>query len=86
LHSSIVPPNVSAALETLFTKPDESAIVNALTLMPVTLGKEAATAITAFASENNVAIQNNGDWFVVEVRAPDISRVAGAEARAPARR
>jgi hypothetical protein len=78
IHGSVVPPEVAIALETIFTNPDESAVVNALAMLPGTLGKKAASVITALASENKVGIENTGEWLLVQLNNKGDSRVAAA--------
>jgi hypothetical protein len=78
VHGSVVPPEIAQALETIFTNPDQSAIVNGLAALPGTFGKKAASVITALVSDNKVAIQNTGDWLVVQLSAQDEGRIATA--------
>jgi len=78
VHGSVVPPEVGAALETIFTNPDESAVVNGLAALPGTLGKKAASVITALVSDNKVGVQHTGEWLVVQLNTKDDSRVAAA--------
>jgi hypothetical protein len=67
IHNRILPEGLANALKTLLSSPDQNAIVNALALMPGTFGKEAAAAVTAFITENQIGIQSLGDWTVIEV-------------------
>src|SRR5205085_10466247 len=68
IHDSLVPEKVGEAIKTIFSNPEQSAIVNALALLPGTFGKDAAAAIAAFASENHVSLERIGDWFVLDIR------------------
>ena len=86
IHGSLVPEKIGQALATIFTNPDQSAVVNAMAMLPGPLGKEAAATLTALASENKVAVQNVGEWMVVELNAPVVSKTVAAAARARARR
>jgi hypothetical protein len=79
IHGSVVPETIGVAVKTLFTNPDQSAVLSTLSLLPGTFGKEAATAISVLVSENKVAVQNVGDWLVVEINTqPVISNVVAA--------
>jgi hypothetical protein len=69
IHGSLVPEKVASAIQTMFTNPEQSAVPNALALLPGTFGKDAAAAIHALVTENKVAVQNMGEWFVVELNA-----------------
>jgi hypothetical protein len=80
VNSKIVHPAVAHALETIFTRPNDSAIVNTLALLPGTFGKEAAAAITAFAEKKNVGIQYTDNWFIVEVNTAPLATTHVAEA------
>jgi hypothetical protein len=44
-------------------------VINALALLPGTLGKEAAAAITALASQHDIGMDNVGDWLVLDINA-----------------
>jgi hypothetical protein len=78
VHGSVVPPEVAKALETIFTNPDQSAVVNGLAALPGTLGKKAAAVITALVSDNKVGVQHTGEWLVVQLSAPETGRVTAA--------
>jgi hypothetical protein len=80
VHGSVVPPEVATALETIFTNPDQSAVVNGLAALPGTFGKKAAAVITALVSDNKVGVQNTGDWLLIQLNTRDESRVAAAPA------
>jgi hypothetical protein len=67
VHGSVVPEKISESLKTIFTNPDQSALLNGLALLPGTFGKEAAAAITTLAAENKVGVQNVGEWFVIDL-------------------
>jgi hypothetical protein len=84
VHGSIVPEKVSTALERLQNKPDQSKILNALALLPGTLGKEIVAATNSFLNENRVTFQSLGAWFVIKVN-PDFGETLVADAR-PIRR
>ena len=75
IHQSLVPENIGAAAKTLFTNPEESAVLHAMALLPGTIGQEAAAAISALVSENKVAVQNVGDWMVVELNLQPLGNV-----------
>jgi hypothetical protein len=78
LHGSLVPERIAEALKTMFTNPDQSAVLNALALLPGTFGKEAAAALQALVNENKVAIQKIGDWTVVELNTQPVNNVVAA--------
>jgi len=67
VRSSLVPEKLGDTLQTIFTNPDQSAVLNALAILPGTFGKKAASIITAIASENKVGVQNFGEWFVIDL-------------------
>jgi hypothetical protein len=67
VHASLLPETIGAALQKMFASPDQNALVNALALLPGTLGKQAASSITALVSESKVGVQNMGEWTVVEL-------------------
>lgn len=67
VRSSLVPEKLADTLQTIFTSPDQSTVLNAMAILPGTLGKKAAAIITALASENKVAVQNVGEWFVIDL-------------------
>jgi len=67
IHGSLVPEKLGQAIKTIFSNPEQSAIVNTLALLPGELGKDAAAAIAAFASENHVSLERIGDWVVLDV-------------------
>jgi hypothetical protein len=69
IHSSLVPEKVAEAMKKAFSNPEQSAVVNALALLPGTAGKDAAAAIAVFASENHVSIERFGDWVVLDIHA-----------------
>jgi len=69
VHNTVVPPIIAKELKSVFSTPDRSATVNVLALLPGILGKEAAAAITAFAAEQKVGLDNVGDWLVIDVNA-----------------
>jgi hypothetical protein len=70
IHGSLVPEKIGEALKTIFTSPDQSAVVKALAAWPGPLAQEAAAAITDLVSENKVAVQEVGEWMVVELNVP----------------
>lgn len=76
VRSALIPEKVGVALQTIFNNPDRSAVLNTLALLPGTLGKEAAAAITALASERKVGIQNMGEWLVIELNMAGKTSVA----------
>ncbi|HEY2414825.1 MAG TPA: hypothetical protein VGI40_21450 [Pirellulaceae bacterium] len=67
VHNSLIPPKIAKELKSVFSNPDHSATVNVLALLPGILGKEAAAAITAFAAEQKIGLDNVGDWLVIDV-------------------
>jgi hypothetical protein len=67
VHHSVVPEPVGRAISTFFNEPEQSVLVNALAGLPGDFGPEAATAVSNFARENNVAVRNIGDWMVIEI-------------------
>lgn len=67
VRSSLIPEKVGQALQTIFTNPDQSTVLNALALLPGTLSKKAASAITALASERKIGVQNVGEWVVIDL-------------------
>ena len=79
VNAKIVPPAVAHAMETIFTRPTYSAIINMLALLPGTFGKEAAGAITVFAAEKHVGIQYTDNWLIVELHAGPIATTRVAE-------
>jgi len=83
VHGSVVPPKIGKELKTIFTSPDQSAVVNALALLPGILGKEAAAAITTLAAENKIGMENVGDWLVIDINGAK-PRTAGAAVTAAA--
>ena len=85
VHGSVIPPEIAKALETIFTNPDQSAVVNGLAALPGTLGKKAAAVMTALVSDNKVGVQHTGEWLVVQLSAQEERRVA-AEPAVPLRR
>jgi hypothetical protein len=70
VHGSLLPDTLVEPLKAIFTSPDDSAVVKALSAWPGPLAQEAATAIRSLVSENKVAIQEVGEWFVVDIKAP----------------
>jgi hypothetical protein len=76
VNSRLVPPAVAHALDTIFTRPSDSAIVNGLALLPGTFGKQAAAAINAFASRKNIGIEYTDDWLIVDLYPDNTSRIA----------
>jgi hypothetical protein len=77
IHGSVVPERIGVAVKTMFTNPDQSAILNAMALLPGTFGKDAATAVSALVSENNVAVQSVADWMVVEINTQPFNAALG---------
>jgi len=67
IHDSLLPQPVSDAVTTLFTDPDQSAVLSALTLAPGNFGRDARAAINTLVSENKVAVRDLADWTVVEL-------------------
>jgi len=76
VRSSLIPEKLSGVLQTIFTNPDKSAVLNAMALLPGTFGKEAAAAVTALASENKVCVQNCGEWLVIDLNSSGKTAVA----------
>jgi len=70
VHGSLVPDKISQALKTVFTSPDQSALLQALKAWPGPLATEAAAAITSLVTENKIAVQEVGDWMVVDINTP----------------
>jgi hypothetical protein len=70
LHQSIAPQAIVDVLQRIFAKPKQNALVDLLAGLPADLGKEAARAIIAFATEDSFDLQSVGDWLVVEIRPP----------------
>jgi hypothetical protein len=83
VHNSLIPEKIAAQVTQTFKNPDQSAVVNVLSLLPGILGKEAAAGITAFAAEKKVNLGNVGDWFVIDVNAADRAATETAVARRP---
>lgn len=89
VRSSLVPEKLADTLQTIFTSPDQSTVLNALAILPGTLGKKAAAIISALASENKVAVQNVGEWFVIDLNTAAKNTVAtrtAADSTATSRR
>ena len=84
VHSSLVPSKIAKEVRTIFNSPDQSAVVNAMALLPGILGKEAAAAITAFAAEQNVGLENVGEWLVIDVNGAKNATNAATIARGQA--
>ncbi len=67
VRSSLVPEKLGDVLQTIFTNPGQLAVLNALAVLPGTLGKEAATLVAALASDNKVGVQTCGEWLVIDL-------------------
>jgi hypothetical protein len=83
LHCSLVPEKVAAALKTTFTTPDESAIVKALEAWPGPLAQGAAANIRSLVVENKVAVQEVGEWVVVELNDSALDNAVATITAAP---
>jgi hypothetical protein len=70
IHGSLLPEKLIEALTTVSTSPDQSGLVNALASWPGPLAQEAAAMIRGLASENQLAVQEIGQWIVVEINDP----------------
>jgi hypothetical protein len=81
IHGSLVPEKISQALKTVFTSPDKSALLQALKAWPGPLATEATAAITSLVTENKIAVQEVGDWMVVDINTPrpttEVAKVTG---------
>lgn len=77
VRSSLIPEKLGENLQTIFTNPDQSAILNGLAILPGTLGKEAAAIITALASDNKIGVESVGEWFVIDLNTAAKTTVAG---------
>jgi hypothetical protein len=89
VRSSLIPEKLGDNLQTIFTNPDQSAALNALAVLPGTLGKKAAAIITALASENKIGVQNLGEWLVIDLNTagkPTVAARISADSPASARR
>lgn len=84
VRSSLIPEKLGDALQTIFTNADQSAVLNTLALLPGTLGKEAATAITALAGERKVGVQSMGEWLVIDLNLAAKNTVAAQSTAAAA--
>jgi hypothetical protein len=79
IHGSVVPEQIGLAAKTLFTNPEQSALLHAISLLPGTFGTEATAAISALVGENRIAVRSVGDWLVVEINTqPVIKNVVAA--------
>jgi hypothetical protein len=67
IHESLLPEKIGTALQAMFATPDQSGLVNALALLPGTLGKQMASSLAALVSESKMGVQNLGQWTVVEL-------------------
>jgi len=67
VHGSLVPEKIGEALKKVFSSPDDSAVVKALAAWPGPLAQEAAAAIKSLVTDNKVAVQEVGEWMVVEL-------------------
>ncbi len=76
VRSSLIPEKLGATLQTMFSNPDQSAVLNTLAVLPGMLGKEAATAVTALVSDRKVGVQNMGEWLVIDLNVAGKTTVA----------
>jgi hypothetical protein len=67
VHNSLVPEPVGQAVTKLFNDPEESVLLSALSSLPGDFGPEAATAVSTFVRDNQVAMRTIGDWMVIEI-------------------
>jgi hypothetical protein len=80
VRSSLIPEKLGDVLQTVFTNPDQLAVLNALAVLPGTLGKEAATLVTSLASENKVGLQTCGEWLVIDLNIAPKTAIAAKTA------
>jgi hypothetical protein len=83
IHGSLLPESLIKPLKTIFANPEDSVVVQTLAAWPGPLAQQAATAIRRLATENHLAVQEVGDWVVVDINTPSMNN-AVASAAAPA--
>jgi hypothetical protein len=86
IRSSLVPEKIEEALTKISSSPGESAVVKALEAWPGPLAQEAAAAIRGLITENKVAVQEVGEWMVVEISAPAAKNAVATITAPPATR
>jgi hypothetical protein len=78
IHGSLLPDEFIDALTTIFVNPDESTVVKALAAWPGPLAQEAAATIRGLGTESKFAVQEIGEWMVVEIDAPSVNHAVAA--------
>jgi hypothetical protein len=84
IHGSLLPETLIQPLKTIFTSPEESVAFKALAAWPGPLAQEAAAAIRSFVKENNVAVQEVGDWVVVNMSTQPMNHAVATITAPPA--
>jgi hypothetical protein len=83
IHGSLLPDEFIDALANIFVNPDESTVVKALAAWPGPLAQEAAAAIHSLRTENKFAVQEIGEWMVVEFDAPSMNHAVASTSAPP---
>lgn len=67
VHNRVLPEPLATSLKALLANPDQNGVVNTLTLLPGTMGKDAAAALSSFIADNQITVQSLEDWTVLEL-------------------